>query len=552
MYNRIQIASAAGGLAAAAEIIKKRFSERGIATSDGGYKIELDIGAVPGEGGFEISGTEGGVRISSSSVIGVLHGAGYFMRGCFWDDGCFEPCTFRGIKIPECPIRSIYLAHHFRNYYHAADTARLGQYLEDMALWGINGIHLNVAEIDIESEESDELVSELEKISGVFIHAKSIGMTTSTGLLVNQVFKKFPPEYTFTPVGDPLGRHGNTGNIICLSVPGAQEYVDSLNRHMLLAYRANGAEIDFVRTWPYDEGGCGCDKCAPGGNWGGNGYIAGAKSAFRTAREIYPGVKRVLSTWTFDTPPCGEWEELARSLHDGKDGEKWCDVILADSHGDFPRYPLENGVPGDLPMISFPEISMWGLYPWGGWGANPLPARFTRLWRQTLHRIAGESAYSEGIYEDINKCVIANLTWCYEADPDETLAQYARYELGMKNDTASFIRLISLIEKTHTAAADGRCDIADSDEAFAVAAAIDESLPEWGRKSWRWRIVYLRALLDSRRYRLAAEKEGVDYKRLLSGDRSCQDAFAELIEIFLCEKEYSGDPYHCRVRPLTD
>ena len=97
-----------------------------------------------------------------------------------------------------------------------------------------------------------------------------------------------------------------------------------------------------------------------------------------------------------------------------------------------------------------------------------------------------------------------------------------------------------------------------SDEAFATAAAIDESLPEWGRRSWRWRIVYLRALLDSCRYRLAAQKVGpgndfhVDYKSLIAGNKLCQDAFAELIEIFLCEKKYSTDPYYCRVRPLTD
>ncbi len=553
MHNGIRIETAVGGLAAAA-VIGKRFYERGVTLSDSGFKIVLDKGPVPGEGGFMLSEEEGGVRITADSIIGVLHGAGYFLRGCVFDDGGFEPCAFRGLKIPECPIRTVYLAHHFGNYYHKADAVRLGRCLEDMALWGISGIHLNVAEIDIESEESPELKDEIDKISEVFRYAKTLGMTTSTGLLVNQVFKKFPQEYGFKPVADPLGRHGNTGNMLCLSVPGAQEYADSLNRRMLAAYRENSAPIDFVRAWPYDEGGCGCEKCAPGGNWGGNGYIKGAKSAFRTARELYPDVQRVLSTWTFDTPPCGEWEALTESLKK----EKWCDVILADAHEDFPRYPLDHGVPGGLPMISFPEISMWGLYPWGGWGANPLPARFTRLWRQTGHMLSGESAYSEGIYEDINKCVIANLTWNYEADPDETLAQYARFELGMKGDAALFVRLISLIEKTHTAAAGGRCDPADSDEAFAIAGTIDRSLPEWGKTGWKWRIVYLRALLDCRRYRLAAEKAGpgnnfnADYKSLLAGDRPSQDAFAELIEIFLCEKNYSGDPYHCRVRPLTD
>lgn len=31
--------------------------------------------------------------------------------------------------------------------------------------------------------------------------------------------------------------------------------------------------------------------------------------------------------------------------------------ILADAHEDFPRYPLDVGVPGRLPLLTFPEIS---------------------------------------------------------------------------------------------------------------------------------------------------------------------------------------------------
>ena len=51
---------------------------------------------------------------------------------------------------------------------------------------------------------------------------------------------------------------------------------------------------------------------------------------------------------------------------------------MVDDHGNFPRWPLDvgNGSVGGLPMVNFPEVSMWGRSPWGGWGANPLPNRF--------------------------------------------------------------------------------------------------------------------------------------------------------------------------------
>lgn len=51
---------------------------------------------------------------------------------------------------------------------------------------------------------------------------------------------------------------------------------------------------------------------------------------------------------------------------------------------------------GGLPLLNFPEISMWGRGPWGGWGANPLPSRFEGLWQQTKGFVLGGMPYSEG------------------------------------------------------------------------------------------------------------------------------------------------------------
>ena len=121
-----------------------------------------------------------------------------------------------------------------------------------------------------------------------------------------------------------------------------------------------GAPPDYICLWPYDEGGCGCDLCHP---WGANGFVRMARDIAAVARSIMPQIKIILSTWTFDTPPEGEWQGLTDALAGGND---WADYILADSHEDFPRFPLDVGVPGHLPLINFPEISMWGNWPWGG------------------------------------------------------------------------------------------------------------------------------------------------------------------------------------------
>ena len=126
----------------------------------------------------------------------------------------------------------------------------------------------------------------------------------------------------------------------------------------------------------------------------------------------------ILSTWTFDTPPTGEWEGLAQALAEDRG---WVDYLQADAHEDFPRFPLDRGVPGELPVLSFPEISMWGQSPWGGYGANPLPGRLQRLWNQTEAKLSGGTPYSEGIYEDINKAICSQFYWDPERGAIETV-----------------------------------------------------------------------------------------------------------------------------------
>ena len=100
-----------------------------------------------------------------------------------------------------------------------------------------------------------------------------------------------------------------------------------------------------------------------------------------TAREIFPDIKVIVGTWAFDAPNDeGEYEGLYKRL---RTDMSWIDYLMVDAHGDFPSYPLEHEV--IRPIVNFPEISMWGLAPWGGFGANPLPERFQRIWDSSKH-----------------------------------------------------------------------------------------------------------------------------------------------------------------------
>ena len=236
----------------------------------------------------------------------------------------------------------------------------------------------------------------------------------------------------------------------------------------------------------------------------------------------------------FDTPPEGEWQGLTDYME--SDGE-WIDYILADSHEDFPRYPLDVCVPGERPLLNFPEISMWGNWPWGGFGANPLPNRFQRLWDQVKHVVEGGFPYSEGIYEDINKAIVAQFYWNREQSAQTTLEEYIAYEFG-SGVTEDVLTIINILE--NTAGCSYTKQPVEPDEvrhARQLADAVNTRLPDWARQNWRWEILHLRTVLDYERF----AGDGLETP-------TAEAAMHRLIDLYHCQME-TDDPYHHRVRP---
>jgi hypothetical protein len=346
--------------------------------------------------------------------------------------------------------------------------------------------------------------------------AKQVGMRVTIGDALNGGFKSTPKEMRCTPVPDPLKRHGNFGVNLCPSKPAARAQLLKNWSQLLDEFAAPG--LDCVTYWPYDEGGCGCTNCWP---WGARGYLNLARDISTLVHQKSPQTKVILSTWTFDTPPDGEWEALSKALVEDK---RWADYIQADAHEDFPRYPLEQGAPGGLPLLGFPEISMWGQSPWGGYGANPLPARLQRLWDQTERKLSGGTPYSEGVYEDINKAICSQFYWDPARPALETVREYAAFEYapGVADEFAS---VAVAFEKNHQ-----RKQIGPSAEGtFERVQQMESKLTPQARAAWRWRIVYLRALIDREMLKTHGKLEG----------KTLQEAFQELTAIYHAEQAHS-------------
>jgi hypothetical protein len=239
----------------------------------------------------------------------------------------------------------------------------------------------------------------------------------------------------------------------------------------------------------------------------------------KLVREVWPKAKIVLSAWYFDHFIKDEWEAFAKAI--GKDKPDFADYILVDDYGDnFPQYPLKHGLPGHLPMINFPEISMYKMFPWGGYGANPLPKHLQEIWNTCGSRVAGGFPYSEGIFEDLNKAIDLQHYWG-DRDAMDTVREYAAY-VSSPDAVQEVTAAIEIMEQQHPRWMKGvdkpaqemralmfppeggpskvqlisAAPMPRAGECLALIQRAKAKMTPAARAGWRWRILELRAKID--------------------------------------------------------
>jgi len=323
-------------------IMKERIQQRcqvSVVKAEDNAQIILDVGSDLPPEAYRVDQAGAAVRIAGGSPLGLLYGIGKFLRTSRYD-GEFNPSTWRGTSVPQGSLRGMYFASHFHNWYHEAPETEITRYVEDLALWGVNAILVAFPAIDLEGWDDPETGAAVAMVQKYARITKALGLSFGIGAN-NTLFRALRSTLRAVPLPDPTHRRGNSGNPICPSNPEGHAYILENIRQIYQLFTETG--LDFVTHWPYDEGGCACENCQP---WGSNGYLKLSRDLTQVGRSYFPGLKSILSTWMFDTPPEGEWQGLSEAMHQDPG---WVDAILADSHEDFPRYPLDVEVPGACP-----------------------------------------------------------------------------------------------------------------------------------------------------------------------------------------------------------
>ena len=502
--------------------VEERCSAKVSTQGEAPLTVALSIDPAIGKEGFRIRDrADGVIEVTGQNELGVLYGLGKLLRTSRYSDDGFVPGSWRGESIPEKPVRGIYFATHFHNYYHEAPIEEIQHYVEELGLWGFNSLVVWYDMHHFNGFDDPEAVAFRARLRAILLAAKRIGMDVWLGVVGNEAYGNSPAEIRAAPGG---GRGALFASDVCPSKPEGMRYL----------LKVLGEEFDWAADlkprsmwiWPYDSGGCGCAECQP---WGSKGFMKCVREVGKLAREKMPGTKIFLSTWFIKG---NEWRGIKKQLaHD----KGLVDGIVSEPgpHG----ISIASNDLG-LPLIGFPEISMHGTFPWGGFGATPLTARARSQWNGVKATHAGGFPYSEGIYEDLTKVVFSQLYW-NDRPVEATVKEYIAFEFS-PDVVEEVYGVVKTLEQNHrwrwwpgklegvklgmnwfpSRGAKPQAD-PGAEEAYATMKRVDERLAPWARTSWRWRQLYLRALLDAE-----LKANGGAPNDL------CNEAFAELIEIY--------------------
>jgi hypothetical protein len=504
--------------------VTERSGAREVERNDRALKIVLEINQDIGTEGFRIEDVDGGVKIIGNDDRGMLYGVGKFLHTCNYSKDGITAGKWRGISVPEKTVRGIYFATHYYNFYQTAPIQEIETYLEDLALWGTNNVMFWYDMHHFRDEKDPEGIAFLDRLRQIANAAHKVGMGVSFTMTANEGYGESPGELR---AKSGAARGGVYLSDICPGIKGGMEYIEKIRANFF--DRIKDLQPEFITIWPYDQGGCGCKICMP---WGSNGFIKTSGRLSALARQMLPGVKIILSTWMFDA---NEWKSLNEEF---AKGINWVDLILEE--------PLESykvdytTFDGNLPVIRFPEISMYNTFPWGGFGATPIPLQIKRtLSNITGKEITGGFPYSEGIFEDINKVVCEQLFWDSRQPPDNILKEYASYEFSQEY-ADSLVKVIHILEQNHhwrwwpDMLSDVKLSLdwfpckgakvqedPGAEQAYSIVKIVDNNLSATVKTSWRWRLLFIRTMLDAR----LKANGGLP-------DQDCDEGFRELAKIY--------------------
>jgi hypothetical protein len=419
---------------------------------------------------------------------GLIYGVGKVLHTAKYDKSSMIAAAPEGIDKPALSDRVLYLAIHCDNFYEANEAGSIIPIIEEAALWGSNGISVWLDETMYKDPFNDQVENahvraNWDKEKALLRAAQDLGLRPGYVLCANDLYTNQVTAEIVAKGTDSW----NNARLACPSTKGGRAIILHNKENLFRDMAQAGISLDNVLIFPYDTGGCFCDRCRP---WVLT-FMKLSEDIAGVLRRYHPSARCYVTDWHCTD---NEAEVITDYLSVRK--PPWLAGIWKDD-----RHPMDrfSGVDRRYSIPGFLDITMIGS--WGTLGANPFPSRLQSIFHDMVHAgISGYMAYSEGIFDDFNKAVAAQLAW----DPNKSLAsfedEYSNYYFSSVI-ASDYRQMVPLMEDSWSNPL-GHQATQTFMESGTDAARLDELTRQAGgklsdsvRNSWRWQVFARRASL---------------------------------------------------------
>jgi hypothetical protein len=332
---------------------------------------------------------------------------------------------------PGFPIRECYCPAHFGNSYEAMGTREMAAYLAEMKWLGFNRYADWMTTTDIcnpyTSDATWDLAKEqLDRKKKAFRAAQDLGFGLNLIVTPNHVYlDQLRPHYAAVKTPKIFGQ------LVCPSQPEARRLILQNFERWFGDLADAGLRFSAFTAFAYDYGGCGCDKCQP---W----IVTFAqlmKEIHALAQRRHPDLEPWFCSWWW-TPE----EHIQLTDWAARQAPGWLKAVTLHIEYGQTR-PKDVPLPAGCRKLAFVHIGYGDQRDaevYGRQGAVIAPQRIP----QTLRELAafgadGFQAYSEGVFDDANKALLAGIGAGRFQDADQTLRAYAQRYFGASAEQAA-------------------------------------------------------------------------------------------------------------------
>lgn len=322
-------------------------------------------------------------------------------------------------------VCELYAPGHFGNWYEVAGIEEMRRALVEAKHWGFTRYGdwfdtLDCVDPFVEERQYDLGNALWDNKKAHFRTAQSLGLACDLIITPNHVYRdQLRPEW-LAKTGDRI-----FGQLICPSKPEARQAILKNYENLFTDLAAAGVRLSWVSLCPYDYGGCACKACQP---W--------IKTFARLSHDIYkigvkahPGLQLQFVGWW--------WSKEEHEIF-----TRWADSEAPGLVKSLPLHiPYGHTKVGNVPL---PKGCQRGAFVHVGYADKARPrdiyghlgpviaaGRLAKTVADLREQgVTVAMAYSEGVFEDVNKALLGGLFTGRYTDPEAVLVDYASRYFG--------------------------------------------------------------------------------------------------------------------------